>query len=217
MVGASLHLQRPALAACLLLGFTAYFRPGELLELTPQSFVPPQPHLDQRLQHWGLIVRPEEYGILAKTGECDESILRTRRARPAMARQAPPDPAQPARRTTRLALRPAAAEPPHQHPVRHAAAGAAQDRGLLAEAWRRVPRRSPTSTQPGRDQGAGALTRGLVDVAVQEGHADASKTAAHPGQHPGVHGRHIELNLEKFFLSGAAPLPPASHAKLLRP
>ena len=75
MIGWAVHLNRRALASCMLLGFTAYLRPSELVELTSASLVPPQTSTDSRLKFWAIIVRPLELGIPAKTGDFDESVL----------------------------------------------------------------------------------------------------------------------------------------------
>ena len=75
MTGVAIHFNRRSLAAAMLLGFTAYLRPSELVELTPASLVPPQTRVDSRLKYWAVIVRPLELGIPAKTGDFDESVV----------------------------------------------------------------------------------------------------------------------------------------------
>ena len=75
MTGVAIYLNRRSLAAAMLLGFTAYLRPSELVELTPATFVPPQTRVDSRLKYWAVIVRPLELGIPAKTTDFDESVV----------------------------------------------------------------------------------------------------------------------------------------------
>ena len=58
-------------AAAVLLSFTAYLRPGEVLHLRKADLVNPMP----RQKHWSLLLHPAERQERSKVGLADESIL----------------------------------------------------------------------------------------------------------------------------------------------
>jgi len=58
-------------AAAILLSFTAYLRPGEVLDLRKTDLVAPMP----RQEHWSLLLHPAERQERSKVGLADESIL----------------------------------------------------------------------------------------------------------------------------------------------
>ena len=177
--------------------------------------MPPQPLLDQRLRHRGLIVRPQEYGILAKTGECDESILfdapdlhwlgrilQVLRSQPAGQPVWPFDLQQQNHHISTLSnMLQLELLKIEAYSLRHG--GASHDallrRRSLAEIKERGRWRTDSSMLRYKKATRALQRLQLIPASTQE------------------YGGHIELNLERFFLSGAAPPPPASHAKLLRP
>ena len=48
---------------------------SELLMLQATDLVPPQPCVDARLRHWGLLLCPTERGVPSKTMAFDESVM----------------------------------------------------------------------------------------------------------------------------------------------
>ena len=62
------------MALALLVGFSTYMRPRELLNLTGENLVPPCNVGSTRFRHWGLILHPQHRGEISKTGASDENL-----------------------------------------------------------------------------------------------------------------------------------------------
>ena len=59
----------------LLIQFTCYLRPGELLHLGPNHMVPPTAGAGEYALQWSFILEATETGKPAKVGEFDESVV----------------------------------------------------------------------------------------------------------------------------------------------
>lgn len=58
----------------LILSFSAYLRPGELITLRVMDLVPP-PQYESAGKQWSLVIRPEQVGRSTKTGTFDDSVI----------------------------------------------------------------------------------------------------------------------------------------------
>ena len=74
MVGAAAYRRRFPTALFLLLCFAMYPRPGELLTVTPERIVRPQPQAGNYARHWSMVLAPSEMLVAGKTGEFDETL-----------------------------------------------------------------------------------------------------------------------------------------------
>ena len=72
-----LHCGRPGIhaAACLVLQFDAYLRPGVAVMLRRESVVPPVQGVVSAYRRWALLLAPLESGTTSKTGTRDDSII----------------------------------------------------------------------------------------------------------------------------------------------
>jgi hypothetical protein len=71
------HGGRPGIhaAACLVLQFDAYLRPGVAVLLRRENVVPPARNVASAYRRWALLLAPLESGTTSKTGTRDDSIL----------------------------------------------------------------------------------------------------------------------------------------------
>jgi len=72
MVGTAYALNQPMFGLALLIQFSCYLRPHELLALKRRQLVPPA---SQTPLVWGLLLAPEGHGERSKTQQFDESVL----------------------------------------------------------------------------------------------------------------------------------------------
>lgn len=72
--------KRSDFALGVLLVFTAYLRPSELLAMRSFQLVPPGPHGDGGFQRWTLLIHPVDLQVPGKTGEVATACRWTTRA-----------------------------------------------------------------------------------------------------------------------------------------
>ena len=72
-----LHCGRPGIhaAACLVLQFDAYLRPGVAVMLRRENVVPPVRGVVSAYRRWALLLAPLESGTTSKTGTRDDSVI----------------------------------------------------------------------------------------------------------------------------------------------
>ena len=62
------------MALALIVGFSTYMRPRELLNLIGMNLVPPCMVGSTCFRHWGIVLHPQELGIISETGASDENL-----------------------------------------------------------------------------------------------------------------------------------------------